>query len=137
LNRPYDDQKQLRIELETKAKLFVQQLIVAGQLELAISYISELENSDNPFLVRRAVIQDFFQYAAVNVEETDEILVMAKQLRQSGLKTKDSLHLACAIAVGCDFFLTTDDRILKYRDKRISTLNPIDFVLRWEAMQDD
>jgi len=26
-NRPYDDQTQLRIELETKAKLFIQQKI--------------------------------------------------------------------------------------------------------------
>ena len=43
-NRPYDDQSQLRIELETKAKLFVQQLILDRTLELAISYISEMEN---------------------------------------------------------------------------------------------
>jgi hypothetical protein len=27
-NRPYDDQTQLRIELETKAKLYIQQQII-------------------------------------------------------------------------------------------------------------
>jgi len=64
-NRPYDDQRQLRVELETKAKLFIQQLIVSGTLELAMSYISELENRDNPFSVRRITIRDFFKYAVV------------------------------------------------------------------------
>ena len=33
-NRPYDDQTQLKIELETKAKLFVQNLIVKKEVDL-------------------------------------------------------------------------------------------------------
>jgi predicted nucleic acid-binding protein len=134
-NRPYDDQSQLRIEIETKAKLFVQQLILDRTLELVVSYISEMENSDNPFSARRVAIQDFFQYAAVNIAESDEILITANKIKQMGLKTKDALHLASAISAGCDYFLTTDDRILKYSEKRIAILNPVDFVLRWEAIQ--
>ena len=31
-NRPYDDQTQLRIELETKAKLFIQQQIIEDKI---------------------------------------------------------------------------------------------------------
>ena len=34
-NRPYDDQTQLRISLESQAKLYVQELIKDGKLELA------------------------------------------------------------------------------------------------------
>lgn len=134
-NRPYDDQSQLRIELETKAKLFVQQLILDGKLELVISYISEMENSDNPFLLRRVAIKDFFQFAAVSIVETDEILVIANRLKQLGLKIKNALHLSSAISAGCDYFLTTDDRILKHHENRIAILNPVDFVLRWEVIQ--
>ena len=136
-NRPYDDQRQLRIELETKAKLYIQQLIVSGTLELAISYISEMENSDNPFSVRRATIQGFFAYAAINVAETGEIIKMANEFKHAGLKTKDALHLASAIETRSDYFLTTDDRVLKHCDKRISILNPVDFMFRWEAIQDE
>ena len=33
-NRPYDNQKQLRIKLEAEAKLFIQDLIVNKKLEL-------------------------------------------------------------------------------------------------------
>jgi len=41
-NRPYDDQNQLRVELETKAKLFIQRLITDKKIDLVISYILEL-----------------------------------------------------------------------------------------------
>lgn len=38
-NRPYDDQSQLRISLETQAKLYVQDLIKRGKVDLVSSYI--------------------------------------------------------------------------------------------------
>ncbi len=40
-NRPFDDQSQLRIRLEAEAKLYVQQKVREGRLELAWSYILE------------------------------------------------------------------------------------------------
>ena len=46
-NRPYDDQTQLRISLESQAKLHVQEMIKDGKLELAASYILTYENSKN------------------------------------------------------------------------------------------
>jgi hypothetical protein len=36
-NRPYDDQTQIKIEVETKAKLFIQSQVENGSLELAWS----------------------------------------------------------------------------------------------------
>ncbi|MCL1812481.1 MAG: hypothetical protein FWG29_03035 [Treponema sp.] len=38
-NRPFDDQNQIKIRLETEAKLFIQQSIIAGSYELVWSYI--------------------------------------------------------------------------------------------------
>ncbi len=38
-NRPFDDQSQLRIRIETEAKLYVQDLIRQGTLTLVWSYI--------------------------------------------------------------------------------------------------
>ena len=37
-NRPYDDQSQLRISLETQAKLQIQNMIKNKELQLASSY---------------------------------------------------------------------------------------------------
>ena len=59
-NRPYDDQSQIKISLETQAKLYVQHLIVEKKLDLVYSYISRYENSQNPFEMRRSAIKDFF-----------------------------------------------------------------------------
>lgn len=129
-NRPYDDQNQLRIELETKSKLFIQKLIIDKKIDLVISYILEFENSDNPFIMRRVAIKDFFKYATLKVEESSQLINIAHNIRKLGLKTKDSLHIASAIVAQCDYFLSTDDRLLKYQDGRICIINPIDFVVK-------
>ncbi|MDD4346797.1 MAG: PIN domain-containing protein [Desulfitobacteriaceae bacterium] len=133
-NRPYDDQSQLKIELETKAKLFIQSLIVNGELILVISYILEFENDNNPFEIRKLAIQDFFKYAKEDIGESRELLAIAEKLKKTGLKTKDSLHLASAIAANCDYFMSTDVRLLKVNDPRIKVINPVDFVMRKEDL---
>ncbi|HQJ05355.1 MAG TPA: hypothetical protein PLI57_03120, partial [Spirochaetota bacterium] len=46
-NRPYDDQKQHKIFLETEAKLFIQQRIKNGEFDLIWSFILDYENSAN------------------------------------------------------------------------------------------
>jgi predicted nucleic acid-binding protein len=46
----------------------------------------------------------------------------------TGIKEADALHIACAIAESCDFFITVDKQLLKYRDERIKICNPIEFI---------
>ncbi|MCL2361038.1 MAG: PIN domain-containing protein [Defluviitaleaceae bacterium] len=132
-NRPYDDQSQLKIELETKAKLKIQEMIVDGKLELVSSYILEQENDDNPYIERKFAISGFFKYAIVDIDETLEIIEIALQARGAGLKVKDSLHLACAIVTNCDYLLTTDKGFLNYKNRRIRIVNPMQFILEMEG----
>jgi len=127
-NRPYDDQAQLRIELETKAKLYIQQQIVDGKFTLVSSVVLEFENSKNPYQLRRLVISDFLRHAKEYVEDSDSVLNLAKEVNATGVKPKDASHVACAIHAGCDYFLSTDDRLLKYKDSRIQLMNPVDFI---------
>ena len=49
---------------------------------------------------------------------------------RTGIKNKDALHLASAIYAKVDFFITVDSRVLKYKDKRILILDPIEFIER-------
>ena len=58
-NRPYDDQSQLRISLETQAKLYIQGLIISDQFELTSSYMLDYECSKNPHEMRRTTIRSF------------------------------------------------------------------------------
>ena len=53
---------------------------------------------------------------------------------KSGIKLKDASHTACAIMAKCDYLITTDKRLLKYRDERIKIVNPIEFVKIWRDL---
>jgi hypothetical protein len=77
-NRPYDDQTQLRIELETKAKLFIQNLVVANEVRLTVSSVSRLENHDNPIEERRTSIADFFKNASYVISVKEPIREIAR-----------------------------------------------------------
>lgn len=129
-NRPFDDQLQLRIKLESEAKLKIQEEIRAGLLKLVWSYILDYENSKNPFQERKIRINGWKKYAFQYVEESEELLKAAGSLNQTGLQKFDSLHIACAIQSKCDCFLTTDDKVLK-RNSQISDItvtDPIAFI---------
>ncbi len=129
-NRPFDDQRQTRVRLEAEAKLCIQEHVRGGTLELAWSYILDFENAVNPFEERRTTISEWRQYAMIDVEETATILQQANALVGLGLRAKDALHIACAIAGECPYFLTTDDAILKRgKDVQgITVLDPTAFV---------
>lgn len=55
-NRPFDDQTQLKISLESQAKLAVQNMILNKKHSLVWSYMLEYENMQNPFDIRRESI---------------------------------------------------------------------------------
>ena len=66
-NRPFDDQKQIRIHIETEAKLFIQSKIFAGEFRLAWSYILDYENAANPFPERKETIANWKKRAAIKM----------------------------------------------------------------------
>ncbi|MBW1725119.1 MAG: PIN domain protein [Deltaproteobacteria bacterium] len=129
-NRPFDDQKQLRIKLETEAKLDIQERIVQGRLELAWSYMLDFENSRNPFQERREQIARWRAYSKTDIEEDEKVIDIATRVHQHGIKKMDSLHIACAIKAEAEYFLSTDDEILKraIHIQNILITDPIGFI---------
>jgi len=127
-NRPFDDQGGILIRIETEAKLFVQHEIQAGRVELAWSSMNDYENNDNPSLEKTERIAVWRDMANDVITMSDAILQSAQDLERIGLKPKDALHIASAMAAQCDFFLTTDKRILNKPIAGIRVLNPVSFV---------
>jgi predicted nucleic acid-binding protein len=129
-NRPFDDQKQLRIKLETEAKLDIQERISQKEIELTWSYMLDFENEANLFEQRMHAIRSWKNYASVDIDETKEIIEKAERFHQIGIKSKDSIHLACAISMRCEYFLTTDDELIKNASsiKEIKVTDPISFI---------
>ena len=129
-NRPFDDQSDIRIRLETEAKLYIQEKIINREIELAWSYIIDYENLFNSFEERRNTIDKWKSHAIIDIVETGDIINNAGLIRKFGVKNKDALHVACAIEAGCNYFLSTDDSLpqkLSGLDK-IKVLNPISFL---------
>ncbi len=58
-NRPYDNQLQIKVSLETQAKLHIQDLIQKKLLELISSYMLRYECGQNPYEMRRKAIMQF------------------------------------------------------------------------------
>src|SRR5438094_4890214 len=98
LNRPFDDQRQPRIWLETLAFSLVLTLIEAGEARLIRSPIHDLENGRNPFPLRRRWIEKCLRLAEASVASNDAIKSRALTLEQAGVKALGALHLACAEA---------------------------------------
>lgn len=130
-NRPFDSQSNVRVRLETEAKINIQERVQNGMLELVWSYILDFENDANPFEERAEAISKWREYARSDIEESDDVLMVARRVIRKGLRDKDSLHIACDVAAGCDYFLTTDDQIIRKMSgfKGIRVLNPADFVI--------
>lgn len=132
-NRPFDDQTLLSTRLETEAKLTIQEKIKAADISLGWSYILDFENNANPFLERQIEIQRWKKLADSFTNETPEILAQMNQLMTLGLKPVDSLHIACAIDLKCDYFLTVDKGILKKVNTiaSITVTSPINLIIDW------
>lgn len=135
-NRPYDDQSQMRIYLETQAKLHIQDMVRKGQIELVTSYVLDFENSNNRSIQKKLAVEKFMkEYAAVYVSNKNEkeIAKIADAIMETGIKEKDAYHVACAVIAGCNYFVTTDDRLLKYQTEKINLVTPGEFIRRMEA----
>ena len=133
-NRPFDEQAQLKVRLETEAKLRVQAMMRNGEVEYVWSDILSQEVFDNPFPHRREKILEWRHGAVCTVEMTTDVIADADELAGKGLKGADALHVASAAAVDCDCIITTDIRLLRcirqFKVTRI--LNPMEFLLEVE-----
>ena len=127
-NRPFDDQLQLKIRLETEAKLQIQKDIVQDKHELIWSYVLDYENSKNPFMEKREAIAPWRDLAVKIIFETDEIINFAEKLKAKDIKTFDALHIACAVSANCDYYLTTDRKLLRSKINEINIADPIQFI---------
>ena len=135
-NRPYDDQSQIRLSLETQAKLFIQKQVESGRIELVSSYVLTAENSMNRILSKQENIRNFISRNSkyyVSISHKNEIENIAAEIMLNGVKFIDACHVACAVFAECGYFLSTDYRLLKYKTDKIKLLNPIDFLLELGA----
>ena len=125
-NRIFDDQKQLRIKLETMAIDMIFELIEKEQYQLCWSFMLEDENNDNPFLHRKSYIKKLSKICSISIAPDLKIKVIAKEIMEKcNVRVKDALHLACAVNNKCENFITCDDRLMRTLSSKESIIRPI------------
>lgn len=137
-NRPFDDLTQLKIKNEAVAKMYIQSLIKFDSLDLYTSFMLSYEISKIPFEKNREHIIYFInEHSSFHVGEAkkSEVTPASIEIMETGIKYKDSIHMACSLFAECDYFITTDKRILKYETNKLRIVNPIEFVKIWREME--
>jgi len=136
LNRPFDDQSQRRIHLESEAVMLVLAAVQAQEHTMLSSDVLNLENSRNPNDERRIHVQDTLALAARHVELNEETAARARELAAAGFGAYDALHLACAESAGADVLLTTDDALLRKASRRNDLKTRVCNPLAWVGEMD-
>lgn len=132
-NRPFDNQTQPKIFLETQAVILILQMVEVQLLELVSSSVLEYENSRNPFTLNQQSMARYLQIASLRVLVEENIRTRAKQLEKQGIKPIDALHVACAEASQSDYFITCDRRLInRCQDLLLKVINPTDLILEME-----
>lgn len=134
--RPYDKQVRPDVIAESRAVSEVLELVDNNKVELVASFISILENKRDPRPKPRIDTLNHILKASTYISSAAPVSAIAKQLAES-LDAFDAIHVACAIAAHCDYFLTTDKRVLQLKDARIITMNPVNFASLWKEGSND
>ena len=129
-NRPFDDQSQLKVRLETEAKLEIQSQMRLGVLEYVWSEMLTGEVSDSPYITQREKILPWRFGAVEHVRITEEIITRAEEYMLWGVKSSDAIHLSCAVESDCNWFFTVDKGILNKVNciGKMRVANPMDYV---------
>jgi predicted nucleic acid-binding protein len=136
LNRPFDNQSQSRIRLESEAVTIILDAIDAGRWEQVSSRMAELELAAISDDVRRRRVLQLLPLS--RIELTSAIFDRARVLIGLGLHAADAVHVSAAEAAKADLLLTCDDRLLHLcrqiaDNLNVQVANPVD----WLKEQDD
>lgn len=135
-NRPFDDQTQPKIFLESQAVVIILQMVETGMIDLVSSSVLEYENSRNPYPLKQEAMNRYLQMAEARQMVDEAIRQRSEELGHNGLKAVDALHVACAEMLRSDYFITCDKRLInRCAGLMLKVVNPVDFVL--EVNSDD
>lgn len=130
-NRRFDENIPDELIQEKLAMYKILKYIVKKKINLVTSFMLHYEilqikidkqrESINLFIKNNRKIYIGVEFIEILNKKVDKII-------KSGIKHKDAYHLASAIFTECDYFVTFDKKLLKFKSDEISTINPVDFV---------
>jgi len=142
LNRPFDDQTQPRIALETQAVLSILSQCQSGQWKLIASAALDAELDQTPDLERLKNVKAILAIAKIKVVSSPSLEARSRELQKLGFSGYDATHIASAEKSNADIFLTTDDRLIKKARNNISLIhveidNPVQWLIKTTQAEDN
>ena len=142
LNRPFDDQTQPRIALETQAVLSILSQCQSGQWKLIASAALDAELDQTPDLERLKNVKAILAIAKIKVVSSPSLEARSRELQTLGFSGYDATHIASAEKSNADIFLTTDDRLIKEARNNISLIhveidNPVQWLIKTTQAEDN
>lgn len=135
-NRPFDDQTQERIHLESEVILTILQRGQVGIYTIVGSDILELEMDRMRDPMKKQKVKELDRAAKVIVNYTERMKERSQEImKKSGIRTFDSLHIAAAENAKADIMLTIDDKLEKMAERlelKVRVMNPLKFA--WEVI---
>ncbi len=134
-NRPFDDQTQDKIRIESDAILAILSKCMSGEWQLLSSEVLDIEIEHTQDKWKKSKVYELYKLAAEKIRLNDKITKRAFEIQNSGLKSFDSLHVASAEYSKADIFLTTDKKLLHKAERLkldIKTANPLSWFMEVE-----
>lgn len=130
LCRPFDDQNQMRIRLETDAWYLILNAIKHGDYEMAVSAVHRQEISAISDAQERYELMSLLsRYGLTKACDQKAVRARAEDLHNVRFGVADAAHVAYAEAVS-DMFISCDDKLLKKcraHTIAIPAINPVEF----------
>jgi len=138
LNRPYDDQTQDKIRIESDVIAAILSNCFYGSWKLIGSDVIEYEIMKTPDVNKKNKALNLYKIKKENIAMNDIIIERSKEIQKYGIKLLDSLHFASAEYRNVNVLLTVDKDFIK-NSKRINShlqvINPVNWFM--EGIEND
>ena len=133
LNRPFDDQNQPRIRIETAAITLVFERIDAGVWHQISSEMAVIEIDAIADVDRRNRVLVLLPESETIMELSEATFRRAAVLERLGFKPADAVHIAAAERAQADVLLSCDDRLCRLaerqrRELRVKVASPVEWL---------
>ena len=133
LNRILDDRSYPIIYLERNSVMLILELVEQGRIRMIGSDMLKKEISDAPSVLKQNKLSLMYSLCDSEVRVSEEIVDRALEIRGvSNIRTKDSIHLACAESANVDVLLTTDRKFMNNANRipaKVRVMNPTEWLL--------
>jgi hypothetical protein len=132
-NRPFDDQTDDKIHMESESIISIIKLFSKKQIEILGSEIIDYEISKISDIIKQQKVMEISTIVKIKLLIDDKAEERALFLESLGFKAFDALHIAIAEINKLDIFISTDKKIIDLSNRiaekmLINIRNPLNFI---------